>query len=241
MTDETTPINDLGCVTNIEVIQRFVELEGRQLVDAGCGDMTVARMLAENGANVLAIDPDSIQAQKNRQADPIPGIKFVETGAESIPVEDHSIDGVFFSYSLHHIPENIYTEVFQEVRRVLKPTGYLYVIEPTDCPLNQVMMLFHDEERERAAAQNALHQLAKPYFEICHEVTYHSIRSFESFEDFARHYSSRSFNTLYSENDVRAPQVEELFERLGAPDYQFSAPKRVMVLKNLKSGCSQPG
>lgn len=235
MINESTTAEDLGCITNIEVIKKFVDLRGKRLIDAGCGDMTVAKMLAENGANVLAIDPDSVQAQRNREADPIPGIEFVETGAESIPVEDQSVDGVFFSYSLHHVPARIYPEVFQEVRRVLKPNGFLYVIEPTDCPLNQVMMLFHNEEKERAAAQDALHQLAKPHFETCNEVIYHSIRPFESFEDFAWHFSSRSFNTLYSEADVRASQVEEAFERLGAPDYQFAAPKRVMVLKELKS------
>ena len=238
MSNKTTTIEDLGCVTNIEVIKKFVELGGKSLIDAGCGDMTVAKMLAGNGASVLAIDPDPVQAKRNREADPILGINFVESGAETIPVGDNTVDGVFFSYSLHHIPAEIYPEVFQEVRRVIKPGGFLYVIEPTDCPLNQVMMLFHDEERERAAAQAALHELAKPYFEDCIEVEYHNLRQYESFEEFARHFASRSFNSLYSEDDVRAPQVQEAFERFGAPNYQFTAPKRVMVLRNLKDQTS---
>lgn len=235
---ESTAMEDLGCVTNIEVINKFFELNGKSLIDAGCGDMTVARMLAENGALVLAIDPDPVQAKRNRESEPIPGIEFVESGAESIPVGDASVDGVFFSYSLHHIPAEIYPEVFQEVRRVIKPGGFLYVIEPTDCPLNQVMILFHDEEQERAAAQTALQELAKPFFETCVEVEYHNIRQYESFEEFACHFASRSFNNLYTEEDVRAPQVQEAFERLGAPDYRFTAPKRVMVLKNFKGNRS---
>lgn len=228
-----TNINDLGLITNIEVIQKFVELDGRMLVDAGCGDMTVSKMLAECGAHVLAIDPDPVQAEKNRKADAVDGIEFVECGADLIPADDESVDGVFFSYSLHHIPQTLYPAVFEEVIRVLKPGGFIYVIEPIDCPLNRVMVLFHDEEKERAAAQKSLHEIAKPHFESAEEVTYHSFRKFESFEEFAKHYTSRSFNSLYSEADVRADKVREAFEKLGEPDYTFSAPKQVMVLKGL--------
>ena len=192
--------------------------------------MTVSKMLAEHGAHVLAIDPDPIQAEKNRVNGTPEGIEFVECGADLIPAEDESVDGLFFSYSLHHIPAEIYPAVFQEVNRILKPGGFIYVIEPTDCPLNEVMVLFHDEEAERAAAQNALHEIAAPFFECKEEVVYHSKRKFESFDAFARHYASRSFNSLYTEADVRADQVREAFERLGAPDYVFDAPKRVMYL-----------
>lgn len=234
MSDES-PALDLGLAMNIDVIRKFVSLQGKTVIDAGCGDMTVAKMLAGEGATVLALDPDPIQAEKNRDEDPIPGIQFVETTAEQIPMDDGSVDGAFFSYSLHHIPVETYPQVFAEVLRVLKPTGFIYVIEPTDCPLNQVMMHFHDEEEVRAAAQHALIELAAQSFDSKQIVDYHSIRTFESFEEFATHFSSRSFNTIYSEADVRAPQVEQAFELHGAPDYQFVAPKRVVILKDRKT------
>lgn len=226
-------MKDLGLISNIEVIQQFVSIEGKSVVDIGCGDMTVSRLLAENGAFVLAIDPDPVQAEKNRVAGPISSVRFEECGADSIPATDDSVDGVFFSYSLHHIPAELYEQVFAEVIRVLKPDGFLYVIEPTDCPLNQVMMLFHNEESERAEAQGALSEIAKPRFQTAEEAVYHSMRQFDDFDDFANHYSSRSFNSLYSEDDVRSEKVRELFEHHGTPEYSFVAPKRVMVLKNL--------
>ena len=55
-------IRDLGCITNIEVINQFVSLDGQLVIDAGCGDLGFTRLLAEQGARVLAIDPDPVQA-----------------------------------------------------------------------------------------------------------------------------------------------------------------------------------
>lgn len=223
-------ILDLGCIKNIDVINRFVELRDKRVIDAGCGALAMSRQLADGGANVMAIDPDPIQAAKNRE-EKIDRIEFVETGADQLPAEDQSIDGVVFSYSLHHVPEKIYPQVFAEVLRVLKPDGFLYVIEPIDGALNQVMRLYHNEDRERAAAQRALEALAKPNFEQCDVVTYHSWTQYESWDDYADQFVRKSFNTLYTEADVRRDEVRETFERLGAPDYRFKAPKMVMCLQ----------
>ena len=225
---------DLGLKTNIDVLNYFVNLKDRFVLDAGCGAMDFTKDIASQGARVLAIDPDAAQAELNRAMEPIPGLEFVEAGAEKIPADDNSVDGVFFIYSLHHVPAEIYPAVFAEVFRVLMSDGFLYVIEPTGCPLNDVMMLFHDEEAERAAAQNALEEIALPAFESHDVVKYHSIREFDSYEHFAKTYSSRTFNPGYSEADVRHPKVQETFEHHGAPGYRFEAPKQVTYLKGLR-------
>ena len=87
------------------------------------------------------------------------------------------------------MPSEVYPQVFSEVFRVLKPGGFLYVIEPVDCPSNQVMMLYNNEERERALAQEVLQEVAKPAFETCKYVRYHGVTKYESFEHYAEHYS----------------------------------------------------
>lgn len=226
-------MQDLGCITNVEVISKLIDVTGMSLIDAGCGAMQVSRMLAEMGANVLAIDPDSVQAEKNRTSgltDSISGLTFQEAGAEKLPAGDQTIDGVFFSYSLHHIPATIYPDVFDEVFRVLKPGGFLYVIEPIGCPLNEVMKLFHDEDAERAAAQAALHEIAFPRFDSATEVTYHGWTEFESFADYAEKFGSRSFNSDYTFANVSHEAVRLAFEKHGAPDYRFQSPKQVTFL-----------
>lgn len=227
-------MRDLGEITNVEVIQRFLSLQDKDVVDIGCGALTFTRHLADLGARVLAIDPDPVQAEKNRTADPIPNIKFMESGGDQIPAEDGSIDGVFYSYSLHHIPAAVYPAMFQEVFRVLKPGGFIYTIEPIDCPLNQVMMLFHNEEVERAAAWNALDELAAPAFESREVVTYHGHRQYDSWDHFVDVYANKSFNSLYSDQDVRRPAVEKAFHLHGGPDHLFQSPKNVMLLNGFK-------
>ena len=225
---------NLGCITNREVIERLVSLEGCQLLDVGCGNMGFTRQLAEMSSHVLAIDPDPTQATKNLAGDSLPNITFQKAEAESIPAEDKSMDGIFFAYSLHHIPASSYPKVFREVRRLLKPHGFLYVIEPTDCPLNQVMRLFHDEEQERADAQRALQELAKPLFESVTTVRYHGYTQYDSFDDFADRFSGRSFNSGYGSSDVRCEEVRFAFEKHGHPDFKFKSPKMAMCLKGLR-------
>lgn len=230
----TAAIKDLGFITNIEVIESQVSLAGKRLIDVGCGGMALTLQLAEKAEYVLAVDPDSVQADKNRAAE-LPGnVEFVECGADELPVADGSIDGVFFAYSLHHIPREIYPAVFKEVQRVLKPSGFLYVIEPIDCPWNQVMKLFHDEEEVRAAAQLSLQELAVPRFKSAVELTYHGFSQYESFEQYADFFCAKAFNTTYSIEDVKSPAVREAFEQHGAPDYRFKSPKQVMYLQDLK-------
>ncbi len=226
-------IPDLGFKLNADVIARFISLPGKSVIDIGCGNMDFSRQMVEQRARVLAIDPDPVQAASNRAATMMPGLEFCETGADQLPVADESVEGVFFSYSLHHVPRAIYPQVFAEVRRVLRPTGFLYVIEPVDCPLNQVMRMFHDEEVARAAAWEALQVLAVPNFQTCEVVRYHSVTQYSTFEEFARHYASRSFNAGYSEADVRRASVRQAFERFAPRDGKFESPKNVMYLQGL--------
>ena len=230
---KTEDIKDLGFKTNIEVIQSHVALAGKRLVDVGCGAMAFSLQLAEHAGHVLAIDPDAVQAKKNRNAELPPNVEFREAGADQFPASDNSIDGVVFAYSLHHVPSEIYPAVYREIQRVLKPDGFLYVIEPIDCPWNKVMQLFHDEQVVRAAAQRSLVELAVPMFESAVEFTYHGYSQYESFEEYADFFCAKAFNTTYSESDVRSPEVRQAFELHGAPDYRFQSPKRVMYLQNL--------
>jgi ubiquinone/menaquinone biosynthesis C-methylase UbiE len=225
---------DVGFTTSIDLVSRLVRLEGQAVVDVGCGDLTFSRQLAAHGARALGVDPDPAQAERNRAADATPGLTFRRADATALPVDDGSQDGVFFSFSLHHVPAVLYPRVFDEVRRVLKPDGYLCVIEPVHGPLNEIMRLFHDEDQVRAEALRALAQLAVPTFESLACFRYHTYLSFASFDDYATQHGAKSFNPDYTEADVRRPEVEATFERLGAPDYRFESPKLLALLRGVR-------
>lgn len=228
----TVIVHDLGVATNLEVIDRFLTPEGMFLVDAGCGDMNLSRELAARGAAVLAIDPDPVQAEKNRQASTIDNVGFAEVGAQAIPVENHSVDGVLFPYSLHHVPPSLYKAVFDEMSRILKPAGFLYIIEPVASGLlNDVMRLFHDEAIVRAAAQEAIDTYAQPTFQQTQIIEYRVPVQFESWGHFVENYGSKSYNANYSEQDVRSEAVRQRFEDNGkATHYRFETPIKVSYL-----------
>lgn len=225
---------ELGLTTSIDVLYDRVDLGGRALVDIGCGSMVFSRQLVDRGASVLAIDPDAAQARKNRSAALPVGLRFEESGADVIPVEDASLDGAVFSFSLHHVPAALYPAVFAEVRRVLNPDGFLCVIEPTDSPHNQIIRHFHDEEVVRAAAQQGIDEIAVPMFREHDACSYFSYVEYDSFDEFARRYGGKTFNDDYTIDDVRTPQVREAFERFGAPDYRFESPKLMRLLRGVR-------
>ena len=122
---------DLGDLGDLEALQRIVEeVAGLSLIEAGCAAGDTARRLAELGARVLAVEPDELQAEKNRAAPAASGVTFVEAGAQALPAEDASMDGVLFFRSLHHVPRELMDAALGEAARVLKPDGFLYVAEP---------------------------------------------------------------------------------------------------------------
>ncbi len=225
------PVLDLGETTSIEIIRTRIPLAGRRVMDVGCGAMAFSRQLTEAGARVLAIDPDPVQAAANRAAGPEPGIEFLEADATRLPADDASMDAVFFSFSLHHVPESDHPAALAEVRRVLAPDGTLCVIEPDGGPLNDVMRLFHDEDAVRAAAQRSLRRLARPMFDQAEEFLYHSPISYGDFDGYVASHAGRSFNPRSTDADIRRPEVREAFERLAGPGGSFRSPKRMMLLR----------
>lgn len=232
--------HDLGLCTDLEALDQFLTVAGLFLVDAGCGNMHLSRALAARGASVLAIDPDPIQARENQQAETVANVGFAQTGADAIPVESQSVDGVLFPYSLHHIPASLYSVVFEELNRILKPDGFLYAMEPVaDGDLNEVMRLFHDERAVRQSAQWALDNLGAKYFSEADIINYRIPIQYHSWEEYADRYVGKSYNTNYTEAQVRDGKVRDRFIELGEPTgYAFESPMKVSYLRKIAHGTS---
>lgn len=220
---------DLGRTNSIDVLAERATLAGRSIADVGCGGMAFSRLLAERGAQVLAFEPDRDQAARHRDAEPIPGVRFVEAGADRLPAADSSLDGVVFSFSLHHVPGHLHEAAIAESVRVLRPDGFLCVVEPADGPLNTVMKFFHDEDAERAAAQATLRRYAVPAFEHAATYRYHSEIVYDSFDAFASRVIGHAVDL--DESDPRRAEAAAAFQRLGGPEHRFESPKVMMLLE----------
>ncbi len=202
---------NLGENTDFDVLQDRLELKGKRVVDIGCGKGEFAAAIAELGAQVSGIEPDPVQAARNRGTKPVHGLALFEAGAQALPLEDASQDLLLFRFSLHHIPPSLYPAVFKEAARVLKPGGELYIIEPVAQGSSQyVMELFHDETRARANAQQALDDFTPAWFE--HGETYHYevVRRYDDFDAYLKRYGKLSYNS-YSFDAVDNETVKNRF------------------------------
>ena len=105
---------------------------------------------------VTGLEVDERQHAKNL-LNPEQRLHFIQAGAQAIPFEAERFDVALMLKSLHHVPLDQLSQALAEVHRVLRPKGLLYVSEPVFAgALNEVMRLFHDEERVRAAALRAV-------------------------------------------------------------------------------------
>ena len=224
---------DLGEADEMDVIDRLAPVSGLTVIDVGCGGGRITRQLAERGANALGVEPDPIQAEKNRAAEAVPGLSFVEAPGQALPIDDNSVDGVFFSYSLHHVPREHMDAALAEAARVLKPqTGFLYAMEPMLAgDMEAVYRSFHDESNERALAYEALKRTAAPRFAEAHEYRYSEPVPYDSFATFVDGVAGTTYEDFPRER-VDTPEVRAAFE-VGRTDdgYVFTQHIRINLYR----------
>jgi SAM-dependent methyltransferase len=68
----------------------------------------------------------------------------MQCSADNIPLENESVSALFMVNVLHHIPDA--TKFFEEARRVLKPGGIVYMIEPARTLVSSVIYRFLHHE-----------------------------------------------------------------------------------------------
>ena len=233
--DLLTNAEDFGEATGIETFERLMPIQGLSLVDVGCGSGTITRQLAERGATVLGVEPDPIQAEKNRAAAPQTGLSFVEAPGQALPLEDSTVDGVVFSYSLHHVRRELVDAALTEAMRVLKPgSGFLYILEPLlSGSMEAVYRPFHDETEVRTLAYEALARTVAPRFAEAREVRYHEPMRYESYESFVAEVVDLSYGDFPRER-VDIPEVRARFEAGRSNDgFVFTQNSRVNLYRGL--------
>jgi ubiquinone/menaquinone biosynthesis C-methylase UbiE len=226
----------LGILSDIDAVASLIGLKGLTVIDVGCGPGNNARELSAHGASVMAIEPDPIQADKNRVAPPIPGVTFVEARAEELPIPEKSVDGVFFFRSLHHVPVARMDAAIEKAASALKPGGFLFVAEPAMTGTHfAVMRPFHDETRVRTEAQAALARTATKLFRDEEAYVYEQRLRYDNFEAMVSRVTGQTFNKI-RRSDVETEQVRSLFEagRLATGGYEFVQPMLVNVYRNAR-------
>ena len=124
-----------------DVYCELLPLSRARVAELGCCRAELTRAIAEEFPTAIT---------------DLPNVRFVAGGAEALPLDDDSVDVVLMFKSLHHVPNHLLDSALEELRRVLVPGGLAYISEPVFAgEYNEIMRIFHDEERVRAAAFSA--------------------------------------------------------------------------------------
>lgn len=228
-----TPI-DRNCPED-EVYNELLELDGRHILELGCGSAQFTRAIAEQGRDrhITATEVDQQQHAKNLRIDDLPNVTFLSAGAQAIPGQDESFDTVMMFKSLHHVPGNLLDKALQEINRVLKPGGLAYISEPVYAgEFNDIMRLFHDEKLVREAAFAALDNAVNAgLFTLVDEVFFNSPVHFEDFTDFENKVLKVT-HTDHQLSDETYNRVRDMFQQHMRPDgVHFLTPIRVDLLQ----------
>ena len=97
------------------------ELAGRDVLDVGCGDGTLAAAFAAAGARVVGCDADARMVARAGQKFGAEGPRFLQADATRLPFSDGSFDVVSMITVLAFIPDA--PAALREVARVLRPGG----------------------------------------------------------------------------------------------------------------------
>ncbi len=102
---------------------RFIDWNGKDVLDLGCAGGFMAEALARRGANVTGIDPakDAVAAAQDHAAQEGLSISYDVGVGESLPYDDGAFDAVVCVDVLEHVSD--LDKVLSEMHRVLRPGG----------------------------------------------------------------------------------------------------------------------
>ena len=111
---------------------------GTNVLDLAAGTGKLTGALLDAGLRVTAVEPlDGMRAQLEAA---FPDVRALTGSAEAIPLEDASVDLVWCSEVLEHVPDT--AGLLSEARRVLRTGGRLLVTTPShDLPRRALIAL----------------------------------------------------------------------------------------------------
>ncbi|MBC7950706.1 MAG: class I SAM-dependent methyltransferase [Rhodospirillaceae bacterium] len=216
---------------NTDVIVETLALEGKRVIDVGCGDGSLVRHMAKFGAQVLGVECSPYQLSKARAAAAVPRTEIVEGVGQALPAPSGQTDIVVFFNSLHHVPPAFMGKALEEAARVLCPGGQVYISEPlAEGLFFQTCRPVDDETEVRALAYQALKActVLKPVqeFRYLHTMT---MKTFSAFRE--RIISANSERE--ARFDAMGEELQALFNANGSRSedgWNFEQPMRVNVL-----------
>jgi len=121
-------ISSIGSKKRIELLRQYVNPKSNDVIlDVGgnTGRVTEAAYSRNGCKEVVVLEPRNKYVEYGRSRRPF--IRFIEGGAENIPLPNEYFDIIVASFSFHHFRDQ--DKCLEEMKRVLKPSGKLIIFE----------------------------------------------------------------------------------------------------------------
>jgi len=123
----------IGNFSKDNLFAQILPLEGKKVLDYGCGAGDNACLLAACGAEVWGFDLSPVSIEKARRRAELMGLSnrahFDVFAAGQTSYADAQFDIVICFAILHHL-HMMLDDVYREISRITKPGGKYYAIEP---------------------------------------------------------------------------------------------------------------
>ena len=116
------------------------------IADLGAGDGSFSLLLAQNAEKVIAVDSSAKMiefAREQARRNHVSNVEYRLGDMEELPIENASVDIVFFSQSLHHAlhPDR----AICEAARILKPGGRIAILDLAKHRFEEAREIYADE------------------------------------------------------------------------------------------------
>ena len=101
------------------------ELEGKKVLDVGCGMGRFAEVVSAHGANVVGIDLSVAAEAAQRNLGGRPNTAFLQADVFKLPLRPESFDLIYSLGVLHHTPDT--HAAFAQLPRLLRPGGRIAI------------------------------------------------------------------------------------------------------------------
>jgi ubiquinone/menaquinone biosynthesis C-methylase UbiE len=116
-----------------ELVEHQTIRPGHRVLDIGCGTGTLVVLIKRlhQDAEVVGLDPDpkALARGKRKAERAAVSVRFDQGFSDELPYPDASFDRVLSSFMFHHLQPGEREKTLREVRRVLKPGGFLHLLD----------------------------------------------------------------------------------------------------------------
>jgi 2-polyprenyl-3-methyl-5-hydroxy-6-metoxy-1,4-benzoquinol methylase len=143
-------------LTDPAMLHAIGEPAGLEILDAGCGEGYLSRILAKKGANATGIDSSTklIEAARSQNLADVLSVSFDIGSVDDLPYPDSAFDLVVCNHLVNDLFDP--SKPISEFARVLRSSGRLIILMLHPC--------FYNKHAERDQATNGM--IASSYFDI---------------------------------------------------------------------------